>query len=109
MSPEAAVLLQKIASETQGSGVLEFGVFKGKLLALAAAIFQGPVVGVDAMWNGLNNPLTGHDLEHAIQTVYSNVSSVAVGVKPHIVVSDTTLLTVDDLSPLAPSGFCFIS
>jgi len=109
MSSDAAAMLQCIAADSVGSGVLELGVYRGKLLSLAAALFSGPVVGVDAMWDGVNNPLTGGDLEYATQIVLSNVARVAGGVQARLVVSDTTLLRAGDLRAYAPDGFCFIS
>jgi len=109
LAVEAAQIAQRIASHPIPDGVLEFGVFKGKLLSLSAALFNGPVVGVDAMWNGINNPLTGTDLESAIAQVLAAVKSVAPGAEPHLIVSDTMLITVADISKLAPNGFGFIS
>lgn len=109
LSPEAALLMQRIAAADPGPGVLEFGVFKGKLLALAAALFEGPVVGVDAMWNGLNNPLTGHDLETVKDLVLANIAGVSNGVNAELVISDTTSLGCADLARYSPDGYGFIS
>lgn len=108
MAPEAAQLMEFIAKYDDGSGVLEFGVYKAKLLALAATLFSGPTVGVDAMWNGLNNPLTGHDLQSAINEVTTNVRNLS-GREIELIVSDTTRLKASDIAPHAPSGFFFIS
>lgn len=104
LSMDAAILMQKVAAHNPGPGVLELGVFKGKLLSLAAAMFDGPIVGVDAMWNGLNNPLTGHDLESAKASVLANVKAVSGGGAAELIVSDTTLLEAGDLSPYSPGA-----
>jgi len=109
MLPDAADLMKRIASHDVSPGVLELGVFKGKLLAVAAALFAGPVVGVDAMWNGLNNPLESADIEDVKKLIRNNVAKLAPGVNIEIVVSDTTLLTPNDISPLSANGFGFIS
>jgi hypothetical protein len=42
LSEEAARLTEMISRSVNGGGVLELGVFKGKYLALAASLFEGP-------------------------------------------------------------------
>lgn len=109
MSPEAAQIIETVALHDDGSGVLAFGIGSGKLLALAATLFSGPVVGVDAARDASSpNPLED-EREAATSDIQSIVCSLSGRDSVELIYRDTARLTPGDLGRFTESGFSFIS
>jgi len=117
MSDEAADLTRRLFHWQRAAqavtGVLELGVFKGKYLALLAALAQGtgaPVLGVDAFTSRVGEQIPPADRDYARDAAVATVMALAPGSPPPtLLVAFTADIGADALRRLCPGGYSFIS
>lgn len=85
---------------------LEFGVHKGRFLALLAATHP-LTIGVDALLDADGVPLNQEDRRSALAVIERNVGTVT-STRPRMFGSYTRDLSADALLRLSPQGFSFI-
>lgn len=117
LQPDAADLSARLcrfqAANGAQTGVLEFGVYRGKYLALLAALHAGtgcPVVGVDMFIERIGQSVAPEHLPYLMDQVVKAVLAAAPGsVPPVILPLPTRNLTPAALLPLCGPGYSFIS
>ena len=102
--------LQRAAN--QAGGVLELGVFKGKYLALLAALSGGeaPLVGVDAFLARVGEPLEPKWRATAEQAIRDNVALMIGTERPVTLIGGFTRdVDISKIVECCPDGYSFIS
>jgi len=117
LSPEAADLTIRLcrlqAALGIRTGVLELGVYRGKYLALLAALHAGtglPLVGVDQFIERIGQPVAAEHVPYIVAGITASVLGAAPDATPPLIIQARTQnMDASLLLAHCPGGYSFVS
>ena len=116
LEPDAAGLTARLcrlqAALGTRSGVLELGVYRGKYLALLAALHRDagvPVLGVDMFIQRIGEAIATEHVPYFTAVIVDAVLHAAPGTVPLVIAKPTAEVPPGQLLEHCPAGFSFVS